>query len=72
MKEVCREFSPTLSIKRNVSQEHFYIFNFYRVIGINSPQMSTEERGVAEKARVMLTMREADCGRCRKHIFLRK
>lgn len=30
--------------------------------------MRREERGVAGKARVMLTAREADCGRGRKHI----
>lgn len=40
-----------------------------RVRGINSPWMRGDERGVAEKVRVMLTVQEADCGRSKKHTF---
>lgn len=39
------------------------------VIGINSPRISREERGVGGKTRVMFTAREADCGRGTEHAF---
>lgn len=63
-----RKCSPTLSSKLKFKAERilhcismYFISTWPR--GINSPWMSREERGVAEKARMMLRAREADGGR---------